>query len=117
HIPEHRRNDEARPDIDDRNPDKVVFLQHLIFIEPKSAQEQSVGAGIEIAEIVGKIHDPGGGAVAPFDGHLMAVDEHAVCDPLLMLFGGSVLLRRHAPRNRMFPISSAFERVKKPTSS
>src|SRR5262249_13787195 len=84
-IAKHRRNDETRADIDHRNADKVVFLQHLIFVEPQSAQEKGVGSRIEVAEIVWEIHDPGGGAVAPFNGYLMAVHKHAVSNPFRTL--------------------------------
>src|SRR5258708_6835990 len=55
-----------------------LALEHLILVEPQSAQEEGIGGRIEIAEIVGEIHDSGGIAVSPFDGHLMAVYEHAV---------------------------------------
>src|SRR5258708_10319522 len=82
-VAEHGRNDEARIDIDQRNPDEVVCLQHLMLVEPQSAQEEGVGARIEIAEIVGEIHDPGGRPLTPFVGPPMPVYHPPQPKPLI----------------------------------
>ena len=76
-VAECRRHDEAGADVDQRDADDAVAPDHLELVVAERAQEQRVGAAVEIGEVVGEVDDPGGIAMPPLDRHLVAVDEHA----------------------------------------
>src|SRR5262249_8008390 len=91
-------DEKAGMGVDQRMADEVIGLEVIVLAHAERALDQRRRAGVEHAEIARVIDDPGGIAIAPFDAHEAAVDEHALSSRSLSAGQAAARRRGGSPR-------------------